>query len=109
MYNIGFQNGQVGTEGKTTVDSSSYLPILPSSHSGRLRICRLGAMIHMFRWLDDEGGWTETHTFERDDFPQTLEVGLVVNAWEQVNTMAATFDYVRFGAVSNLAGCTGSL
>lgn len=109
MYNIGYQATFVGTEGKTTEDSQSVLTLLPGHHAGRLRICRVGSDFHMYRWLDDETGWTLEHSYARPDLPATLQVGLVANGYQPPPDLHARFDYARFGTVSSQSDCTAEL
>jgi hypothetical protein len=110
MYDVGYQDSFLGTEGKTTTSSMSVLTLIPGYHSGRLRVCRVGEDMHLLRWLDDESGWTEEFVYPRGDLPATLQVGLITNAWPPGNDMPrnlqARFDYVRFGNVTGAADCT---
>ena len=109
MYNVGYQDTFVGTEGKTTEDSQSILTLTPGDHAGRLRICRLGTDYHMYRWLDDETDWTLEHTYSRPDLPGTLQVGLIANGYQPPPDLHARFDYARFGTVSSQSDCTAEL
>ncbi len=117
MYNVGHQGDQgasTGTEGKTTVDSGSVLTILQGTHSGRLRICRLGSELRLLRWLDDETGWTEEHVYQRPDLPSTLQLGFITNAWPpgavtEPRNMQGRFDYVHYGPAPSSAACTAPI
>jgi hypothetical protein len=113
MYNTGYQVGETGTEGKTTVDSNSVLTLLPGTFRGRLRICRLGAEYRMFKWLEGETDWTLEHTYTRPDLPGTLQVGMVTNAWPPQGgpdrNIEARFDYIRVGSVASVADCTATI
>lgn len=119
MYNTGHQGApfsMVGTERKDTVQSRSSLDVRPGLHSGRLRVCRLGHDFHLFRWLDDETGWSAepaspepSNPIVRDDFPDQVEVGLVANAYQPPIDVQVDFDYVRFGGASSLDDCTAAL
>ncbi len=113
MHNVGFQDGRIGTEGKTTTNSGSILVIEPASvTSGVLRICRNNNSIELARKLEGESAFKVTHSYTRGDFPKTLQVGLVVNGWNsqggqpdtsRMPDLRATFDYVRVHA---LTSCT---
>lgn len=115
MHNLGMQNGEVATEGKTTVDSTSVLTLFPGVRNGRLRVCRIGQDIELARWLDDEDAWNVTHVFPRADFPETLQVGLVVNGWNSGGPqpdltrdpdLLARFGYARFWTPADFNACT---
>jgi len=108
MYNVGYQCGFVGTEGKTTENSSSVLTLIPTAgrFSGRLAVCRAGSSFRMFRYLDGETGWTETNAYVRNDLPQTLDVGLLANAWEVPASIRAEFDYIRLSVPADAAACS---
>ena len=116
MYNHGaqvFDSGaghRLATEAKTTVNSTSVLTLRPTgsatTNAGRLTLCRSGDIFHMFKWMEDESGWTLEESASRPDMPDTLQVGLVVNGWTNPN-LYAEFDYVRIytGTVANSAEC----
>jgi hypothetical protein len=113
-HNTGYQNQQVGTEGKSTVGSHSELTIQPGIHHGRLRICRIGDEVILTRELDDEDGFRETHRFSRPDLPSEVQVGLMSNGWNSLGVapdtarepdVMATFDYVRFWRPAGEADC----
>jgi beta-lactam-binding protein with PASTA domain len=99
MLNTGRQDGRIpgriGSETKTTVNSSSTLFIDQGAHFGELILCRVGDNFHSFRFLDGDAGWTATDTFSRSDLPNTLQVGLVVNAFTTPVDLRATFDFIR--------------
>lgn len=103
MFNLGYQINDLSTEAKTTINSSSVLTLTSTSGSyqGRLLMCRIGATFYTYRHLDNEADWVLVETMMRDDLPATLQVGLVVNAWDETpanSTLYAQFDYVRFAA-----------
>lgn len=99
MLNVGTQDGRipggVGSEGKTTVDSSSELFLDAGSGSGELILCRIGDEFILFRFLASDGGWTRGYTFQRPDLPSTLQVGMIANAFEAPPDLRATFDFIR--------------
>ena len=103
MFNLGFQIDELSTEAKTTINSTSVLTLTSSngSHQGRLLMCRIGATFYTYHHLDNEADWVLMETMQRDDLPETLQVGLVVNAWDETpanSSLYAQFDYVRFAA-----------
>lgn len=108
MYDVGFQDTQVGTEGKTTVNSQSNYELISGARSGLLAICRIGQTIHMFRKLDGEANWSETEHYERPDLPSALQVGLIANGYSGPD-LRAEFDYVRFSVPQSVADCTREL
>jgi len=109
MLNVGRQNGTIidslGSETKDTINSASALELLSGSHNGRLTLCRIGNDFHAYRWLDNESAWTLIRTITRRDFPQTLQVGMIVNGFSGPDILA-TFDYIRLRTPSNMADCT---
>lgn len=114
MYNVGYQEAFVGTEGKTTVDSTSVLTLTPGQNQGRLRICRVGSDYMMYHRYPGETAWTEDHAFPRADLPATLQVGLIMNAWPPdmqgvARNVRGEFAEVTFGAVSGVADCTADI
>lgn len=95
MFNLGNQSNGLATESKSTLNNSSILTLIPTqSQSGRLALCRAGDEFRMYRWLDDEAEWTLRHTYTRADLPNTIQLGLVVNAWRD-GDLYAEFDYFR--------------
>lgn len=117
VYNVGYQGDQgatTGTEGKTTVDSTSVLTINQSTHSGLLRMCRIDDEIYLFKWLDDESEWTQEHQYTRADLPETVQLGMMVNAWPPGETtdarnVQARFGHFRYAAANDLADCTAAI
>lgn len=95
MVNVGTQNSSTGSETKTTVDSSSELFLDAGSHSGELILCRIGDDFAAFRRLEGESSWTRTYTFARPDLPETLQVGMVVNAFGSPADLRAAFEFIR--------------
>ncbi len=94
MINVGRQLDTLGSEAKNTVNSVSNLNVLVGSNNGRLILCRVGSELYAYRQLDNETVWTEVGTATRDDLPDTVQVGMVVNGFTGPD-IVATFDYVR--------------
>ena len=114
MYNVGYQDTFVGTEGKTTVNSVSVLTLSSGEHQGRLRICRVGTDYRMYHWYPGESAWTEDHVYPRTDLPATLQVGLIMNAWPPAaqgvaRNVRGEFADITFGAVTATADCTAEI
>ncbi len=111
MLNTGRQDNRiptgVGSETKTTVNSSSTLFLDQGANSGRLILCRVGNTFYSFRFLDDDSDWTATDNFVRNDLPATLQVGMVVNAFAAPPDLRAEFDYIRLRPTPSVVGdCT---
>ena len=105
MLNVGFQDGRIGSEGKTTVDSRSTLFITDGSHRAELILCRIGGRFIMLRMLEGETSFTETDRFDRADMPTELQVGLVGNGYGSSPNLRAIFDWVRFKTPADEADC----
>ena len=99
MTNIGRQDGRipgsVGSEAKTTTNSSSVLTLDAAGFEGDLILCRVGDVFIAYRFLTGDPGWIELNRYTRTDLPATLQVGLVVNAFSAPADLRAEFDYVR--------------
>lgn len=111
MLNIGRQDarvvGGIGSETKTTVDSSSTLIIDAGSNSGDLVLCRIGDEFRAFRLLSGDADWIESANISRPDLPVTLQVGMVANAFTAPADLRATFEFIRLLPTPATAGdCT---
>lgn len=108
VYNLGFQENSVATEGKTTDNSVSVLTLLPTGGVFRseLAMCRFGANFRLFRRLETETGWRLEHTYSRPDLPATLDLGLMANAWQSPATIRAEYDYIRLTVPTSEADCS---
>jgi len=111
MLNVGTQNngipGRVGSETKTTANSESELYLDAGSNRGELVLCRVGDDFISFRFLEGDSGWIETNRFNRRDLPNSLQVGMVVNAFQAPADLRATFDFVRLlPTPSSPSACT---
>jgi hypothetical protein len=113
-HNVGRQQPEVGTEGKSTRASQSHLELRDGVHHGVLRICRIGGTFVLARRLGNEMTLHETHRFDRGDLPDTVQVGMMANGWnsagDQPDTSVApdvevTFDYVHFWRPQSEADC----
>ncbi len=136
MYNVGRQAGFWATELKTTFpddvgtsDSSLFLD--PQEHEpAELIACRLGSTFRFFYRADSQTEWTETvptaetlhfngaglpgedylaEGFDRPEFPETMQVGLLTNRWGTNGpAMRAAFDYVRFATPETVEDCVAA-
>lgn len=101
MYNVGAQTAGTpfGVEVKTTVNSSSNLQIFAVDEGTltfEMRICRLGNTFRYFYRPENNRSWTETlptNPHVRDDFPATVDVGLMSGSWSE--PVKGTFDWIR--------------
>jgi len=116
VHNVGFQDVSVATEAKTTVDSSSVYRLANGAPSGEVAICRLGSTFHLLRRLDGEAEWTEMTShddpayppYDRPDLPDTLQVGIMANAFSSPDILAR-FDYVHFTRPTSIEDCVANL
>jgi len=85
MVNAGRQTDTIdfslGSEAKNTTNSSSVLDLQTGSHNGDVTLCRVGNEITVYRRLDNETGWSQIGRAIRDDFPETVQVGMIVNGY----------------------------
>ena len=95
----------IGSEAKNTTNSVSVLELQSGSTNGRLTSCRVGANFAVYRQLDNETQWTLIGDVTRNDFPETTQVGMIVNGFSGPD-IRATFDYVRMRVPANVADCT---
>lgn len=108
VMNLGFQDTALATESKNTDDSVSVLTLRPTGgvRSAELSICRVGSTVRVFRRLLGSPSWELDNSYERPDLPQTLQVGLMANAWEAPADLLAEFDFVRFDRIGGPEDCT---
>lgn len=109
VVNVGRENGRLGTEVKTTVNSNSQLWTRDGVATGEVRMVRLGAQFHLLKRLQGEQQWTELTTFNRPDLPETLQVGLMCNGWTNNPDLLVFFDYIRFDRPENEQDLTRDL
>ncbi len=119
MYNMGAQNDKpeltatsgYGREIKTTIKSSSSLKLFPQANfKQQLLVCRIKNKVYYFHRESDNDTWTEeTINHRRSDFGNTLQVGLITNAWSGALDTRLEVDYIRFGLPATKTECTTSL
>jgi len=111
MVNVGRQNStianSIGSESKSTINSSSQLDLQDGTNSGRLILCRVGSQFSTYRLLNNETEWTQIGSIARDDLPDTLQVGMVANGFSGPD-LIATFNYIRLTVPSTEGDCTPS-
>ncbi|HWB80001.1 MAG TPA: hypothetical protein VG755_33785 [Nannocystaceae bacterium] len=93
-------------ETKTTVNSSSTWqgPSWPGA-AGDVRLCRVGATFQL--WVRNTGGaWQLSNQFERDDLPDTLQVGPIAYNNAPDPQLRVSFDFVDFEPVGSLNDCS---
>ncbi len=114
IHNTGFQESEVASEGKITIDSISILTTTAGTLSGRLRICRFGGSIAVVRWLDGDPGWIDTTAPYPDMLPDVVQAGMAVTAWNSTGNspnfnedpdMIAIWDYVAFYDIDHMSRC----
>ncbi len=111
MYNIGYQYLEFGREAKTTDNSSSILSIYGTAadnNSGKIRFCRINNVFYLYHWLANESKWIvedAADEFERNDFQDSLDVGVVINASGSPRETRAEFDYIRFKPATTKNDC----
>ncbi|MEL6951284.1 MAG: PASTA domain-containing protein [Pseudomonadota bacterium] len=114
MLNVGRQDasiaGGVGSETKNTVDSVSALFLDTGSNEGSLILCRVGNVIHSFRWLTTDSDWVLLRSETRADLPSTLQVGMVANAFAAPADLRAEFEFIRLlPAPNDVSACTAGV
>jgi hypothetical protein len=107
VVNVGKQDPNTGTEVKTTVNSASQLELQEGTHSGDLRLARIGTTIYCLSKLEGKTEWTLIKEFNRRDLPKRVQVGLMANAWGDAGDAIAEYDYVRFSVPKQQSDLTG--
>ncbi|WP_428263047.1 hypothetical protein [Haliangium sp.] len=97
----------LSVEVKTTDDgSSTFEGPTWGSPDAALRLCRVGDEFRLYKRMPDQGAWVQAASYTRPDMPATVQVGPIAYANTDTPDLRASFDYVRFAPVSDLAGCT---
>jgi len=81
------------------------LELQSGSTNGRLTLCRIGSTFTVYRQLDNETQWTRIGVATRADFPDTVQVGMMINGYLGAD-IRAMYDYVRMRVPANEADCT---
>lgn len=134
MYNIGFNSGAISTERKDTVNSASNLALRTGgSLSGKLRVCRVGNEVRLYRCLNGDGdctdsaNWSEEVTANSDINPDaifgpitpivrsdfmpadSIRVGILSSSFSGPTDLGARFNYVRFFTPDDVSDCLENL
>ncbi|MFK8014253.1 MAG: thrombospondin type 3 repeat-containing protein [Gammaproteobacteria bacterium] len=94
MVNVGRQSSSTGSETKNTIDSQSALILDNGPHFGDVVLCRVANTFYSFRRLEGDADWVELESYDRPDMPDTLQVGMIVNAFSGAD-LQAEFDFIR--------------
>lgn len=105
LYDIGQQGNStdtpvvtVGTMAKGTIHSGTMKFPESGTHSGLLAICRIGGSFEVLKRLyNPDGDFLSAHTFQWNEAPATLQVGLTVGSWVTAPDVVGRFDYARLG------------
>jgi hypothetical protein len=96
-----------GLETKTTESSHSiYIQRgLPTGGDAELRLCRIGSTFLLWwRHVDSKEDWTHMSTLERNDMPETLQVGANIYT-DGVPDIVARFENLKIEPIPKGAGC----
>jgi hypothetical protein len=106
---VGFDEDGLSVETKSTVRSVSDYegPAWPSGDA-ELRLCRIGSNFSLYKREIGQSTWTTAKSYERNDLPATLEVGVNIYALGGANgvDLRATVDEIRYARVTSSADCT---
>ena len=107
----------LGSKTETTTDSQSNYWTMAGSHSGELRLCRIGSKFYAFRKLDDNREWEMLRwgsgvdaptELDRPDMPSRLQVGLCAGAFDAAD-LRAEYEFIRFAVPNSIGDCTKPL
>ena len=66
--------------------------------------------MHSFRWLTSDSDWVLLRSETRADLPSTLQVGMVVNAFDAPADLRAEFEFIRLlPAPNDVSACTAGV
>lgn len=96
---VGYRGGGLQIETKNTTNGYSQVSGFDwSSGDADLRIHRTGNQFDMYARLPTSNEWVQVNSFERNDFPDTLEVGLIVYAYSHGKNrydLTVTFEHIN--------------
>lgn len=98
MTNLGMQsagNG-IGSESKTTFNSTSILYLDPDEHQGQVRIVRTGTVIRTYKRTVSDTAFVLLDEFDRPDIPDTVQIGMVLNGYTPDPDIRGEFEEIRF-------------
>lgn len=105
VCNVGMQQSSTGSEVKSTRNSNSQLHLVDGAADGEVRLARLGSAFTMLRRLKGERSWRILETINRPDLPETLQVGLMCNGYQNADIIAQ-YDYVHYATPHSRADLT---
>ncbi len=104
---VGYRGDSLCVETKTTKRDHSVVEAPPwPTADAELRICRLSEDFRLYKRPIDGGPWQHAITYARSDLPPTLQVGPIAYAYTDQFDLEASFEEVRFAAVSGVEDCT---
>jgi len=103
---VGDDGNGLSAETKNTVDSlSKYDSPGWDAAEAELRICRVGAMLNLYkRHVDSNGPWILAASFERSDLPATLQVGVNIYS-DSSPDLKIRYDNIKLETVSSPSDC----
>ncbi len=98
MTNLGYQSNanQLGSESKTTINSTSTLFLDPDLHEGVVRIQRIGTLIRTYKRTAGDADFVLLDEFNRPDIPDTVQIGMVQNGYTDNPDIRGEFEYIDF-------------
>lgn len=83
LFNVvGYRGAGLQIETKNTINGYSDVSGYDwSSADAELKIRRSGSLFEMYARLPESNDWIHVNSFERDDLPEVLELGLIVYAF----------------------------
>ena len=96
---VGYRGGGLQIETKNTANGYSQVSGYDwSSGDAELRIDRTGSQFDMYARLPNSNEWVQVNSFERNDLPDTLEIGLIVYAYSNGKNrydLTVTFEHIN--------------
>ena len=105
---LGYQAFDIGTRDASTNNSNTSISAIRAStiSDGELIICRLGTSFYTYYNTPNKNVWTQTDWFVRNNMPQTLQVGIAIDAGGTQPHLRAEFDWIRFAVPLQQSDCT---
>jgi hypothetical protein len=108
LMTMGYQASGVGTRDASTNNANTNISSVRASTiaDGEVVICRIGPNFYTYYNTPNKGAWTWTDWFVRNNMPQTLQVGIAVDADGAQPHLRAEFDWIRFAVPTQQSDCT---
>jgi len=106
MVDIGRQWDANGSLTRNTQSSFTDYQFQAGDISAQLRICRIGNQYRVLRRASANESWQELNRYQRDDMPNRVQVGLVINAWQSPSDMLALFEHATFATPASPQACS---